>query len=389
MRRSPERAVVPAPRLGPASQSSARGDAFLLARERPVRRGQSISVGVGLTRLQLRSPPSRSRSSAHAGAIRGRCSSGPPSRRWQRSSRCTASRRRASSSAMNGVVAFTGGATCRSARAILALSALPAFRRRERRQTVDRSCRCVLLAVDPRARHCPGCSIAELVPERSGGRSSAPALALLGRRARLLRALETARLRTFLLTRRASRSGRRCRHRLAGCGSCRRRCCSSTWSSDGGSDTASSCSGIIIVGVRSRSTFVAGPSRSPLVGDLTGADLVTDGGGVPRLARAGAHRSASPEKDEYTEEHTRRVALLAVQVGEELELSPVRVRSRLATGALVHDIGKLSVPDSILKKPGPLTDEEFSAVKRHSDWGDRMLGDLGFGDIRPSRSLSI
>jgi HD-GYP domain-containing protein (c-di-GMP phosphodiesterase class II) len=74
--------------------------------------------------------------------------------------------------------------------------------------------------------------------------------------------------------------------------------------------------------------------------------------------------------------------MLAVQVGEELDLSPVRVRS-LATGSLVHDIGKLSVPDSILKKPGPLTDEEFSVVKRHSDWGDRMLGDLGFGrDVR-------
>ena len=76
------------------------------------------------------------------------------------------------------------------------------------------------------------------------------------------------------------------------------------------------------------------------------------------------------------------MALLAVQVGEELDLSPGRVRS-LATLALVHDIGKLSVPDSILKKPGPLTDEEFSVVKRHSEWGDVMLGDLGFGrDVR-------
>jgi HD-GYP domain-containing protein (c-di-GMP phosphodiesterase class II) len=56
-------------------------------------------------------------------------------------------------------------------------------------------------------------------------------------------------------------------------------------------------------------------------------------------------------KDEYTEEHTRRVALRAVQVGEELGLSPGRVRA-LATGGLVHDIGKLSVPDAILKKPG-------------------------------------
>jgi HD-GYP domain-containing protein (c-di-GMP phosphodiesterase class II) len=50
----------------------------------------------------------------------------------------------------------------------------------------------------------------------------------------------------------------------------------------------------------------------------------------------------------------------------------------LAIGGLVHDIGKLSVPDAILKKPGPLTDDEFGVVKRHADWGDRMLRDLGF-----------
>ena len=60
------------------------------------------------------------------------------------------------------------------------------------------------------------------------------------------------------------------------------------------------------------------------------------------------------EKDESTEEHTRRVALRAVQVGEELGLPPGRLRD-LAIGGLLHDIGKLSVPERILKKPGALT----------------------------------
>jgi putative nucleotidyltransferase with HDIG domain len=83
------------------------------------------------------------------------------------------------------------------------------------------------------------------------------------------------------------------------------------------------------------------------------------------------------EKDEYTEEHTRRVALRAVQVGEELGLSPSRLRE-LATGAIVHDIGKLAVPDTILKKPDKLTAEEFDAVKRHSANGYRTLKELGF-----------
>ena len=70
------------------------------------------------------------------------------------------------------------------------------------------------------------------------------------------------------------------------------------------------------------------------------------------------------DKDTYTEEHTRRVAMLAVQVGEELGLAPSRLRS-LATGGLLHDIGKLAVPDGILKKPGALTEDEFAVIQRH------------------------
>jgi HD-GYP domain-containing protein (c-di-GMP phosphodiesterase class II) len=69
-------------------------------------------------------------------------------------------------------------------------------------------------------------------------------------------------------------------------------------------------------------------------------------------------------------------------VGEELGLSGGRLRA-LATGALVHDIGKLSIPDAVLQKPGPLTDEEFGVVRRHPEWGEKMLVDLGFHeDVR-------
>jgi HD-GYP domain-containing protein (c-di-GMP phosphodiesterase class II) len=82
------------------------------------------------------------------------------------------------------------------------------------------------------------------------------------------------------------------------------------------------------------------------------------------------------EKDEYTEGHTRRVALRAVQVGEELGLAPSRLRI-LATGGLLHDIGKLSVPDEILKKPGSLDEAEFAVIKRHPEWGHKLLGELG------------
>jgi HD-GYP domain-containing protein (c-di-GMP phosphodiesterase class II) len=49
----------------------------------------------------------------------------------------------------------------------------------------------------------------------------------------------------------------------------------------------------------------------------------------------------------------------------------------LAIGGLLHDMGKLSVPDEILKKPGPLTDAEYAVIRRHPLWGAQLLGQLG------------
>jgi HD-GYP domain-containing protein (c-di-GMP phosphodiesterase class II) len=119
----------------------------------------------------------------------------------------------------------------------------------------------------------------------------------------------------------------------------------------------------------------AAPSR-PLAGDLRGVELVAAeesylGSQVGSLTRLLA------EKDGYTEGHTRRVALLAVRVGEELGIPPARLRE-LAIGGLLHDIGKLSVPDEILQKPGALDEDEFEVVRRHPARGDALLGELGF-----------
>jgi putative nucleotidyltransferase with HDIG domain len=90
------------------------------------------------------------------------------------------------------------------------------------------------------------------------------------------------------------------------------------------------------------------------------------------------------EKDSSTEEHTRRVAALAVEVGEALGLSAARLRD-LAIGGLLHDVGKLSVPSSILQKPGPLDDDEFEIVKQHPQQGRELLAELGGFDDRVGR----
>jgi HD-GYP domain-containing protein (c-di-GMP phosphodiesterase class II) len=134
--------------------------------------------------------------------------------------------------------------------------------------------------------------------------------------------------------------------------------------------------GIAAVGFTVAHDLRRGAARSrPLLGDLGGADLV-----VEAEAFLGSHiralLAALAEKDPYTEEHTRRVALRAAQVGDELGLSPGRLRD-LAIGGLLHDIGKLAVPDAILKKPGPLTEAEYHAVMQHVFTGEALLRELG------------
>jgi HD-GYP domain-containing protein (c-di-GMP phosphodiesterase class II) len=133
--------------------------------------------------------------------------------------------------------------------------------------------------------------------------------------------------------------------------------------------------GILLVGLAVACDLARSAQSRPLAGDLRGADLV-----AAEDSFLGSHVRALTvrlgDKDEYTERHTRRVALRAVQVGEALGLSGSRLRS-LAIGALVHDIGKLSVPDSILKKPGPLDESEYRTVQEHPERGYKLLNELG------------
>jgi HD-GYP domain-containing protein (c-di-GMP phosphodiesterase class II) len=141
--------------------------------------------------------------------------------------------------------------------------------------------------------------------------------------------------------------------------------------------------GIALVGGPVALDLHRGASSRPLAGDLRGAELVAAEESFlgPRV-RALMLRLAG--KDAYTEGHTRRVALRAVQVGEELGLSAGRLRD-LAIGGLLHDIGKLSVPDGILQKPGPLDDDEYEVIRRHPEWGDDLIEELGGFSVQVRR----
>ncbi len=83
-------------------------------------------------------------------------------------------------------------------------------------------------------------------------------------------------------------------------------------------------------------------------------------------------------KDPYTAGHQVRVAKLSVAIANELGLSKEKV-SAISIASLIHDIGKISVPASILAKPAHLTDIEFAMVKIHSQIGYDILKEIDFG----------
>lgn len=80
-------------------------------------------------------------------------------------------------------------------------------------------------------------------------------------------------------------------------------------------------------------------------------------------------------KDSYTAGHIERVSSLSVAIGQDLGLNS-QVCAQIHRGGVLHDIGKIGVPDSVLNKPGRLTPEEFEIIKRHPDIGDRICRKL-------------
>ena len=77
-------------------------------------------------------------------------------------------------------------------------------------------------------------------------------------------------------------------------------------------------------------------------------------------------------KDPYTKGHSDRVAQYSVLIGKKMGLSEEDQKT-LMVGGLFHDIGKIGVPDTILRKPDKLTDEEYSEIKNHPSIGSHIL----------------
>jgi putative nucleotidyltransferase with HDIG domain len=87
-------------------------------------------------------------------------------------------------------------------------------------------------------------------------------------------------------------------------------------------------------------------------------------------------RDLLEEDDEYTGHHTEDVVDLSVRVAELMGVNE-EIRRETELGALLHDIGKIHIPDAIINKPGPLDDTEWAIMKTHTIEGQRMLDQVG------------
>jgi PAS domain S-box-containing protein len=82
-------------------------------------------------------------------------------------------------------------------------------------------------------------------------------------------------------------------------------------------------------------------------------------------------------RDQETEGHTRRVSEMSVRLARSLGLSEQQV-NQIRLGSLLHDIGKMGIPDSILLKPGPLTPEEWEKMRQHPLYAFRLLSPVEY-----------
>lgn len=89
-------------------------------------------------------------------------------------------------------------------------------------------------------------------------------------------------------------------------------------------------------------------------------------------------------RDKETEGHTQRVTEMTVRLARALGVSEEEI-IHIRRGSLLHDIGKMAIPDSILQKPGPLTEEEWVEMRRHPEYAYQMLYPIAY--LRPALDI--
>ena len=108
--------------------------------------------------------------------------------------------------------------------------------------------------------------------------------------------------------------------------------------------------------------LISGQAVTALIGQV---------GGASRTA-VGALAAAIDARDNYTHVHSEQVVALATGVARRLGLSDRDVEL-IRDGAMLHDVGKVAIPNEILYKPGPLDDAEWAVMREHPVIGERII----------------
>jgi len=103
---------------------------------------------------------------------------------------------------------------------------------------------------------------------------------------------------------------------------------------------------------------------------------------LERLARAAEYR------DDATGQHIIRVGRLSEQIGRVLGLDEERL-FELRHAAPLHDVGKIGVPDAVLRKPAPLTVEEWALMRQHTEIGARILDGCAYPVVQMARTIAL
>jgi diguanylate cyclase (GGDEF)-like protein/PAS domain S-box-containing protein/putative nucleotidyltransferase with HDIG domain len=136
-------------------------------------------------------------------------------------------------------------------------------------------------------------------------------------------------------------------------------------------------SGGVLVDRADRALYAAkrrGRDRTVCFDQVGPGDIATDEAPVLRIARGLA--LAATIREGMPELHFQQVADLAVQIAEELGLADGLVM-RCRLGGLLHDVGKLAIPDRILAKRGPLDDDEWTVMRGHAEIGAQIIARVG------------
>jgi diguanylate cyclase (GGDEF)-like protein/putative nucleotidyltransferase with HDIG domain len=107
---------------------------------------------------------------------------------------------------------------------------------------------------------------------------------------------------------------------------------------------------------------------------------------TPLLETVTALAHSIDAKDHYTQEHSQTVSQIAAQIARQMGLSDPLIEE-IRLGGILHDIGKIRVPEALLCKPGRLTAEEYEVIKSHPVWGAKILEPLKVKAIERIRGI--